>query len=94
MALPQVDLSNSIAGNSSLASDGPHEIADLHTIARSDGHEKACHSARSSGGPITLGRPWPGSRRSVLGSGAPLRSFALENVKRGGSELRGVELLE
>src|ERR1700674_2960857 len=38
VALAQIDLSNVIARNSPFARDRTHEIADLHTIARSDSH--------------------------------------------------------
>jgi hypothetical protein len=34
MALPQVDLSDAITGNSTLSRDSAHQIADLHTIPR------------------------------------------------------------
>ena len=94
MALAQVDLSDVIAGNSSFAGDRAHQIADLHTITRSDSHEETRHPARCRLGSIAIRRPRPRDWWSVLGCRAPLGSLALQQVKRGGSELRGVELLE
>src|ERR1700694_2123222 len=94
VALAKVDLANMIARNSAFAGDRAHKIADFHAIACSDSHEKARHPARCRLGPIAIRRPRPGEWGSVLRCRAPLGALALEYVKRSGSELRRVELLE
>jgi hypothetical protein len=94
MALAQVDFANVVARNSAFAGDQAHQIADLHTIARSDSHEKARHPARCGLGTIAIGRSRPRDWRSVLGCRAPLGALALEQVKSGSGELRRVELFE
>jgi hypothetical protein len=78
MALAQIDLANVIACNSAFARDRAHEIADLHTVARSDGHEKTRHPARYALGPITIRRSCARDRGSVFRRGAPLGTLALE----------------
>jgi hypothetical protein len=94
MALAQVDLANMIAGNSAFAGDDAHQIADLHAIAGSNGHEKARHAAGRRSGAIALSGSRLRRRRSVLGRRASLGALALEQVKRCCSELRCIELLE
>jgi hypothetical protein len=49
MALTQIDFSYVVSGNSTLAGNGADEVAGLHPIARSDGHEEASHLSASSG---------------------------------------------
>jgi hypothetical protein len=45
MALAKVDLPDVISGNSSFAGNRAHQVADFHSVACSDGHEEARHSA-------------------------------------------------
>jgi hypothetical protein len=94
MALAQVDFADVIAGNSTFAGDRSHQVTDLYTIARSNGHEKARHPAGRGPGSIAISEPWLRGRGRVLGSSASLCALALEQVKRRGSELRSIELLE
>src|ERR1700682_13236 len=94
MAFAQIDFANVIARNSSFAGDRAHQIADLHAVARSDSHEKPRHPARCGLGSIAIRRSRPRDWDGVLSGRAPLGTLALEQVKRGGSELRGIKLLE
>jgi hypothetical protein len=94
MALAQVDLADVIAGNSALASDGTHQVSDLHTVARSNGHEEARHPAGRGSRAIGVCRSRLRGRRSVLGRRASLGALALEQVERRSSELGGIEFLE
>jgi lipopolysaccharide/colanic/teichoic acid biosynthesis glycosyltransferase len=50
VALAEIDLSNVIAGNASLAGDRTHQVARLDAVARSDRHEETGHSAGGAGG--------------------------------------------
>jgi hypothetical protein len=81
VALAKIDLPDVIAGNSAFAGDGAHEIAHLHPIARSDGHEKSCHPTCNRTRSVAIRRPRLRNRRNVLGGHASLRPLALENVK-------------
>jgi hypothetical protein len=94
MALAQVDLANVIARNSAFAGDRAHQIADLHAIACSDGHEKTRHPAGCGLGSITIRRPRLRGGDGVLCCRAPLGTLALEHIKRGGCELRRIKLLQ
>jgi hypothetical protein len=94
VALAEIDLANVIAGNSSFARNRTHKIADLHTIARSDGHEKPRHASCCSMGSIAISRPRLGRGDRVLSCRAPLGPLALEQVKRGSCELRRIEFFE
>jgi hypothetical protein len=94
MALAQIDFADVIAGNSAFAGDGTHQVTDFYAIARSNGHEKARHTTGRSPRPIAICRSRLRRRGSVLSRRAPLSALALEQKKRRGSELRGIELLE
>jgi hypothetical protein len=94
MALAQIDLANVIAWNPAFTGNSTHQIADLHSVARSDGHEQTRHAARRSPGSIGIRRSRLRGWSSMLGRRTSLSALALEQVKRRGSELRGIELLE
>jgi hypothetical protein len=94
MALAQIDLANVIARNSAFASNCTHQIADLHSVARSDSHEKTRHAAGRSPRSIGVRRSRLRGWSSMLGRRTSLSALALEQIKRRGSELRGIELLE
>jgi hypothetical protein len=78
MALAQVDLANVVARNSAFAGNRAHEIADLHAIPRSDGHEETRHPARRGLGSIAVRRSRPRDWGSVLSCRASLGTLALE----------------
>jgi hypothetical protein len=94
MALAKVDLADAVARNSTFAGDHAHQIADLYAISRSDRHEKTRHAAGGSAGSIGICRSWLRRWSSILSRRTSLGTFALEQIERRGSELRGVELLE
>jgi hypothetical protein len=88
MALAQVDLANVVSRNPAFAGDRTHQIADLHSVAGSDSHEKARHAAcRSSGSIAAFRRSGLRGGSSVLRGRTTLSALALEKVKRRGSEL-------
>jgi hypothetical protein len=94
MALAKVDLADVVARNSAFAGDHAHQIADLHAIPRSNRHEKTRHAAGGGPGSIGVRRSWLRGWSSIFGCRTSLGTFALEQIKRGGGELRGVKLLE
>jgi hypothetical protein len=88
MALAKVDLPDVISGNSSFAGNRAHEVADFHSVACSDGHEEARHSACRSARPVAaFRRSRLRGRSSVFRRRATLSALALEKVERSRSQL-------
>jgi hypothetical protein len=89
--LAQVDLPNAVAGNSSLTGNRGHEVRGLHSVACSDGHEKAGRATRPTS--FTLG-PFLRRRQLILSRGTSERTFPLEHMQRRSRKLGRVVLLE
>jgi hypothetical protein len=97
VALLQVDFSDAIAGNSTLAGDNPHDISDLHSIPRADCHKEPDHSGSGAGSgarPLTIGRPGLRSGGLMRFGLSALGTLAFQYIERGSSKLRPVEFLE
>jgi hypothetical protein len=90
VALAQIDLSDPISWNSAFTCDHAHEIADLHAVARTHGHEEARHSPGRPARALSVRRPRPSGRGLISLRHATLRSFALQKLQSSGRELSSV----
>src|SRR6266496_2753393 len=94
MALAQIDLSDPVSWNAAFTSNHAHEIADLHAVACTNGHEEARHPVGRPARALSIRRSGPGGRRLIGFRHATLGSFALQKIECSGRELRSVELPE
>jgi hypothetical protein len=97
VTLAQVDLADMIARNAAFAGDHPHQVSSLHAIAGANRHEEPRHSTGSTrrcAGTVSLCGPRTRDRNLIRLSLPSLRSLALQQMERRGSQLGGVKFLE
>jgi hypothetical protein len=97
VTLAQVDLADAITRNAAFAGDHPHQVSSLHAVASSNRHKEPRHPTGGTGGcagTVSLRRPGTCDRNLVRLGLPSLRSLALQQMERRGSQLGGVKFLE